>query len=178
MINDWKYCIVQMPHSCFLSILCYTVQRAKRDRAQGDRLISFSYDQVKNSPTEIPKPTTSFCFKGKTKFAGSSIPSRLSSERLNWKTKSWSLESREVAFGKVSPVRPVHQTLFRFTAIGCFVPLYALVTVWGWRESPSGSWRTHPKSLEASALGANAYVAAPPCNQGCLLGQSVRQGFW
>lgn len=67
--------------------------------------------------------------------------------------------------------------LFRFTAICGLVPLYALFTVCrGWK-GPSGPTGTHPQSLETSALGANADVAATPCNQCGLLCQSVGKGF-
>lgn len=67
--------------------------------------------------------------------------------------------------------------LFRFTAICGLVPLYALLTVSGRREGPSGPRRAHPQSLEASALGANADVAATLRNQGGLLRQSVGKGL-
>lgn len=42
MINDWKYCIVQIPRSCFCPSCFFRVQTANRDRPQRDRLISFS----------------------------------------------------------------------------------------------------------------------------------------
>lgn len=47
----------------------------------------------------------------------------------------------------------------------------------GRREGPGGPRGTHPQSLEAPALGANADVAAPPRDQGRLLRQSVGEGF-
>lgn len=67
--------------------------------------------------------------------------------------------------------------LFRFTAICGLVPLYALLTVSGRWEGPWAPCGAHPQSLEASALGTNADVAAPPRDQGSLLRQSVGKGF-
>lgn len=64
--------------------------------------------------------------------------------------------------------------LFRFTAVGGFVPLKAIITVGGRR--PGGPWWVHSQPLEASALGAYANVAATTCHNGRLLGQFV--GEW
>lgn len=66
---------------------------------------------------------------------------------------------------------------FRFTAIGGLLPLYALLTVCGGGKGPRGPCGTHPQSLEAPALGADADVAAPPGHQGRLLCQSVGEGL-
>lgn len=64
--------------------------------------------------------------------------------------------------------------LFRFTAVGGFVPLKAIVTVGG--RCPWGPWWVHSQPLEASALGADADVAATPCHNGRFLCQFL--GEW
>lgn len=69
------------------------------------------------------------------------------------------------------------RALFRFTAICGLVPLYALLTVSRRGQHPSRSTGTHPQSLKAPALGANADVAAAPGDQGRLLRQSVGEGL-
>lgn len=68
--------------------------------------------------------------------------------------------------------------LFRFAAVGRFLPLYALLAMGGRGAVAGASPGTHgAQPLEAPALGADADVAAATCHQSRLLRQSVGEGL-
>lgn len=173
MINDWKYCIVQMPRSCFCPS-CFTQYRGPTgtDHNETDSSVFPMTKEKKNHPWRFQKlsmaqesPQHCPALDDQTPSGWIKIPREL-----------WSLGNREVAAGRLSPCWN-HKALFRFTAICGLVPLYALLTVSGRREGPRGPCRAHPQSLETSALRANTDVATAPRNQGSFLCQSVGEGF-
>lgn len=158
-----------------MSVLLCRVQRANRDRPR-DRLISFSSDRGINLPKDIPKTNFRLLPWGQNE---SSCPSRTSSKWLNKNTTKFFIPGKKKKRKRwfAEKVKWISQGLFRFTAICGLIPLYALLTVRGRWKCPRGPRGAHPQSLEASALGTNPNVAAPPRDQGSLLCESVGEGL-
>lgn len=183
-----------MPRSSFSPSSFCTAQRATRDRAQPDSLISLVCEQVRKihprrlqkgrKKKERPRP---FFFKAETKSISLSCPFSFELRMAESKKKEnkpkkkkkiprdlsdlWKRERR--LSGKVTSAVVLLPALFRFAAICGLIPLYALLTVRGRRQGSGVATGTHPQPLEAPALGADADVAAASGNQGGLLGQSV-----